>query len=87
MCTWASCLLLRLAGEATACLKQRIQFSLGLQDHCLLGPWSWVLRPPRDTKRGCPPPHLSDLALGGGGSGAPWWESTWPGISFITGRQ
>lgn len=81
MCTWASCLLLRLAGE------ERIQFSLGLQGHCLLGPWSWVLRPPRDSNRGCPPPHPSDLALGGGASGAPWWESTWPGISFITGRQ
>ena len=64
MCTWASCLLLLLAGEATACLKKRIQLSIGVQGHCLLGPWSWALRPPRDTKRGCPLPILATLPWG-----------------------
>lgn len=76
-----------LVGKAAVCGKERTQASAGLPR--ALQAESRVLRPvaPRGYQQELFPPDPRNLANFGGGGARPLWESTWPGISFITRRQ
>lgn len=78
-----------LACKEAAWEKERIPALAGLPR--ALKAESWVLRPvgPYGIPTGTVPlPILETWPVwGGGGAARPLWESTWPGISFITGRQ